>query len=80
MKKLIISLVSLNAIIITLLFTFNLPSVRADLIKAWDDEWLMCRVNGVPSPNYREHSCFVGNHWVTCLEQDCTWGIYDPMD
>lgn len=80
MKKTILIIIGLNAIILTSLLSFNPSTVKAELVKSWDDEWLMCLVNGVPSTSYREHSCFQGSRYVSCVEQDCTTGIYDPID
>lgn len=80
MKKTIFIILSLNAIILTSLFVFNPSCVKAEQVKCWDDEWLMCLVNGTPSTSYREHSCFDGSHYVSCVEQDCTSGIYDPTN
>ncbi len=72
MKKSIFLLFGLNVLIITSFLSFNPLNVRAEQIKAWDDDWLMCRVDGTPSPSYREHTCFEGSQYVSCVEQDCT--------
>lgn len=79
MKRITIIL-GVNTIVMALLLVINPISTKADFVKAWDDEFNACWLNGEANGNYREHSCFVGTTYVTCVEQNCTMGIYNPTN